>query len=91
MLCSVCSDFLMQLACVLRVVELRISAATPQQFFVRALLFNFAVRNDKNAVRLADGGETVGDDERRAVLRQLVERMLNFRLGQAVQRRGRCV
>ena len=42
-------------------------------------------------MRLADGGETVGDDERRAVLRQLVERMLNFRLGQAVQRRGRLV
>lgn len=76
---------------VLRVIEPGVGAALCQKLLMRALLLDAAVRDDQNAAGLPDGGQAVGDDERRAVLCQLVKGVLDLGLGQTVERRGRLV
>ena len=58
---------------------------------MRAGLDDIAVRDDEDAAGRADGGQAVGDDECRAVFCQLVERVLDFGLGQRIKRARRLV
>ena len=55
---------------------------------MRALLGNLPVDDDDDAAGGADGGKAMGDDERRAVLGQLVKGVLDLRLGHGIERRG---
>ena len=52
-------------------------AALLQQLQVPALLDDAAVAHDEDEVRLADGGQAVGDQERRAVAQQVVDGVLD--------------
>ena len=80
-------DFLQEQ--ILRVAEVGIDAFLLHQLRVCAGLDNASVRDDQNPAGSADGGETVGNDKRRAVFCQLVEGMLDFCLRQRVERARR--
>lgn len=76
---------------ILRAAEGGIGAVQGRQLRVRALLGNLPVDDDDDAAGGADGGKAMGDDERRAVLGQLVKGVLDLRLGHGIERRGRLV
>ena len=73
---------------ILGVIESGIGPVCRQQLLMGALLGDAAVPDHQDAVGGPDGGEPVGDDEGGAAPAQLVEGVLNFRLGDAVQSRG---
>ena len=56
-----------------------------------ALLDDVAVAHDEDDICVADGRETVGDDEARAALHQGIECLLNPDLGTGIDRGGRLV
>ena len=47
-----------------------------------------AILQHQNLIGADHGGQPVGDDQRRAVLRDIIERGLNFALGMGIERRG---
>src|SRR5208283_5553937 len=47
-----------------------------------------AIREDQNAVHVAQSAETVGDDQAGAAGRQLVERLLHAAFAEGVERAG---
>src|SRR4029079_18723174 len=67
-------------------VELRVAAARAEQLVVGALLDDRSVLEDDDEVRVADGRETVGDDERGAAVEQAAQRALDASLGADVDR-----
>ena len=71
-----CGAFLGKLAGI----EVVVIAALLQQLQVPALLDDAAVAHDEDEVRLADGGQAVGDQERRAVAQQVVDGVLDITL-----------
>ena len=68
-------------------VELAVIAAARHEFVMRALINQFAVTDNENAVGVADGGKPVGDDDAGAVFHQLAERVLDEHFG-GVSRRA---
>ena len=58
---------------------------------MRAALGDHALVEHQDLVGVDDGRQPVGDDQRRAPLRDALERGLDFALGEAVERRGRLV
>ena len=68
-----------------------VPAASGDELVVRARLDEPAVVEHRDRVGVADGGEPVGDRDRRAPAGQLVERPLEGALGGGVERRGRLV
>jgi hypothetical protein len=52
----------------LAVVQFGIETVASQQFLVFALLHNVAVIHHQDPIRVADGGEAMGDDEAGAAL-----------------------
>ena len=75
----------------LRVVEPGVGAVGREQLVVGALLDDRAVLHHQDQVGVADRGEPVGDDERRAVGAQRGHRVLEQQLGAGVDRGGRLV
>jgi len=51
-----------------------------------ALFNNVAVFDDQNNVRIADGGQTVGDNEARPALHQVEHRVLDEDFGPGIDR-----
>lgn len=68
--------------------KLKVKPALRQQDVVRAGFGNDAVLQNVDAVGVLDRAQAVGDRDRRAVLRRLVERALDDLLGFRVERRG---
>src|SRR5262245_39772298 len=66
----------------------RILAGAGQQVAMPAALGDAAVLQHDDLVGVDHGGEAVGDDERRAVGRDLAQALLDFLLGVGVERRG---
>ena len=66
----------------------RIGAAALQQLCMAALLDDVATLHDQDRVRVADGGQTVGDDEARAATPQRPHGPLHQELGSRVNRTG---
>ena len=66
-------------------------AAQGDQLVVGAALGDAAVLHDHDAVRLADGGEAVRDDEGGAALEQRLQRLLDQDLGMGVDGGGRFI
>ena len=62
-----------------------------EQLRVRAAFDDPALVEHDDLVGIDDGREAVGDDDRRAAARDAVERLLDRRLGAAVERAGRFV
>ena len=62
-----------------------------EQLLMRAALDDHALIEHQDLVGADDGREPMGDDERGAVLRHAVERILDVPLGVAVERGGRLV
>ena len=58
---------------------------------MRPLVNNLPASQDRDAVGVADGGETVRDDQRGASLREPQQRFLHEAFGFGVQRGGRFV
>jgi len=58
---------------------------------VAALLHDAAFVQDDDAVHVADGGEAVGDDDRRAPAHQLAQRVLDQRLRLRIHAAGRFI
>ena len=75
----------------LRRIKRRIEAVLGQQLVVGSLLDDSPAVDDQNPVGAADSRETMGDDERRPALRQLVKRVENHVLGPRVDGGGRLV
>ena len=75
----------------LRVMQSAVHAADRDEFLMRALLGDALFRDDDDAVRILDRRESMGNDERRAALRQLGQRLLNRRFGLRIQRRCRLI
>ena len=71
--------------------EFGVDADAGHQLVVGAFFHNRAVLDHDDAVKIADGAQTVRDDDRRAVFHKLVERLLNVSLTHAVQRARRFV
>src|SRR6476619_2603687 len=71
--------------------EARIEAAAGEKLQVRALLDDLAMVEHDDVVGMDHGGEPVGDDERGALARDPLQRILDLLLGVAVERRGRLV
>ena len=69
----------------------RIEPAGGDKLRVLAALGDSALVEHYDLVGADDGREPMGDHERGAVLRHAIERVLNFLLGVAVERRGRLV
>jgi 1,2-diacylglycerol 3-alpha-glucosyltransferase len=59
-----------------------------QEFAVRALLNDLAITNDDDPVRIADGGQAVGDDKTGASLHQAQQRLLDPGFGARVHAGG---
>ena len=76
---------------VLRAAEAGVDAVFFEKLLVRAAFGDAAVGNDDDLACGADGGQAVCDDERGAVLCQLVKRVLDLRLGQRVKGARRLV
>jgi len=72
----------------LAVVELGVEAAAGQQILVLALFDDVAVVHHHNQVRVADGGQTVRDDETGAILHQLVHGFPDQDFGAGIDRAG---
>lgn len=68
--------------------KLKVKPALRQEDVVRAGFGNDAVLQNVDAVGVLDRAQAVGDRDRRAVLRRLVERALDDLLGFRVERRG---
>ena len=68
--------------------ELRIEAALVEQLVMRALLDDATVLKHVDAVGIADGAETVGDDEAGAVRHEVLQRLLNLAFGFGVHAGG---
>ena len=62
-----------------------------EKFLIRAALGDAAVGNDDDLACGADGGQAVRNDERGAIFRQFVKRVLDLRLRQRVERARRLV
>src|SRR6476646_11073084 len=71
--------------------EACINAAAGEKLLVRALLDNLTMVEHDDVVGVDHGGETMGDDERRALARDPLQRVLDLLLSVAVERRGRLV
>ena len=65
-------------------VELVVLALLGDQLVVGAALYYAALLHDHDAVRVADGGEAVGDDEGRAAVHQGVHAVLHQLLGAGI-------
>ena len=55
---------------------------------MRSMLNNASALHHQNLVGAANGGEAMGDDERRAPLHEIGQPFLNQRLGFRVEARG---
>ena len=75
----------------LQAVERGVAAALAQQFVVPAGFDDQSALDHENAIGVHDGGEPVGDDERRAPLAQFGDCLLDVALGFRIERRGRLV
>src|SRR6202022_4752446 len=73
---------------VLPVVEIGVAPAAGKELFVAAAFDDQPVLDDEDRVRLADRGQTVGDDKSRAPFHELRETFLNQRLALAIERGG---
>src|SRR5690606_1934050 len=67
--------------------HLAVDAAAHKQRLVTAALDHAASFQHQDLVGLHHGGEAVGDDQRRAVARDLAQRFLDLALGLGVERR----
>src|SRR6266545_4311715 len=72
-------------------VKLRVVAPAAEQFVVRPALHDFAVLQHENLVRVPHRGQSVSNYETGAALEQLLQRMLNERLGVRIDRARRFV
>src|ERR1700691_3575464 len=72
-------------------VERSVTATLAQELVVAAGFDDQSVLDDENAIGVHDGGEPVRDDERRAVLAQLGDRLLHVVFGLRIERRGRLI
>src|SRR5690606_19614907 len=68
--------------------EAGVEAAAGNELVVRAVLHDPPLVEDQDTVRVADGGEAVGDDERGAAFEEPGQRLLHERLALGVERRG---
>ena len=68
-----------------------IKAVIGQQLRMRAGLDDTAILDDVNYIGMENGGQAVGNDQRRAPPRQLAQRSLDELLAFAVQLRGRFI
>src|SRR5690348_10982593 len=75
----------------LHVVQVGVDAVARDQFGVRPLLGDASVGQHDDALRVADGRESVGDDQHRAVVSQRLQRILHRLLAFVVQRARRLV
>src|SRR5947199_4983632 len=75
----------------LAVPQAGIEAVPRQQLMVRAALDDQALIEHDDLIGPDDSGETVRDDERRTILRDSIERVLDLFLRVAVERGGRLV
>ena len=57
-----------------------------EEFFVPALLDDAAAFQDNDTVSVLDGGEPMGDDERRAAIEQPPKSLLDQFLGLGIER-----
>src|SRR6476660_3367814 len=71
--------------------EACVNAATGEKLLVRAPLDTLTMVEHDAVVGVDHGGETMGDDERRALARDPLQRVLDLLLSVAVERRGRLV
>src|SRR5688500_4669286 len=76
---------------VLPLIELRVHPALGQQVRVPALLDDATAVEDDDAVRAADGAQTVRDDQRRAAAQQILHGFTDEPLTLAVETRCRLV
>ena len=81
----------------LQLYEAGVSAVRGQQVIVTALLHHPAIFHNKNAIRGADGGQAVGDDQDGAAAAKVAERLLHAGLalgikggGGFIQQQDRC-
>src|SRR5713101_4436426 len=75
----------------LAVVEVGVEAVLREQFLVGAFFDDRAVIHDQDQLRVADGGEPVGDNEAGSALHQLGHGPLNLHLGAGVDAAGRFI
>src|SRR3954462_2639927 len=68
--------------------ERSIAAAAAQQIVVPAALDDLAGLDHQDGVGVHDRVEAVGDDEGRAVLAEVLDRLLDLALGFGIERRG---
>ena len=68
--------------------QLGVNAALRDELGVRAALQNAVFADDDDFIRVADGGQAVGNDQRGAAPGKAVKRGLNLALGGGIQRAG---
>jgi hypothetical protein len=66
----------------------RVQPAAREQLRMRAAFGDLALVEDHYAVRVLDGGEPVGDDQRRTALHQVLQSLLHQAFGSTVQSGG---
>ncbi len=69
---------------VLQLVEAVVDAALGEEFLVRTLFAEAALVEDKNAVGMLNGAETMRDDQRGAAAEQAIEGIADLQLGLGV-------
>ena len=70
----------------LRLVQLPISPTLLDQFIVGAAFTDATLFEDKDLVCLANGGESVGNDEGGSALHQSMQRALDMQFGRGIDR-----
>src|SRR5579863_422419 len=89
---SAISDFLLQLFLdQLFVVELSVVSVARQQLLVRTALDDLAVMEYDNLVRVANGRDTMRDEERRTVLHHAAQTAQDLFLGLRINARERVI
>ena len=68
----------------LRIVKVCIEPILRKQLFMVALLDDVSVFHDENQIRIADGGQPVGDDEACSALHQVIHGFLDLDFGSGV-------
>ena len=71
--------------------QLGVNAALRDKLGMGAALENAVFADDDDFIRVADGGQAVGDDQRGAPFGKAVKRGLNLALGGGIQRAGRLI
>jgi len=68
--------------------ERGIAAAAAEQIVVASALDDLAALHHQDGVSMHDGVQAVGDDDRGAVLAEMLDRLLHLLFGFRIQRRG---